>query len=98
MRLKCSLHKLWNFDLEWDKDFSNDTALTSEWRSLLLDCDIAIQNVSMPRWLKVNQDTGKHVFCDASATSYGACIYILNPSPNPDNQGECKLVFAKIKH
>ncbi|CAL4111015.1 unnamed protein product, partial [Meganyctiphanes norvegica] len=35
MQNKLFLQKLWKFDLKWDSDFSNDTALTSEWRSLL---------------------------------------------------------------
>ncbi|CAL4191849.1 unnamed protein product, partial [Meganyctiphanes norvegica] len=97
MQNKLFLQKLWKLDLSWETDFSNDTVLTAEWRNLLSDCSTAVQSVAIPRELKVDKNTELHVFCDASATSYGACIYILNPSPNPNSRGNCKLVFAKGK-
>ncbi|CAL4222246.1 unnamed protein product, partial [Meganyctiphanes norvegica] len=97
MQNKLFLQKLWNLDFKWDKDFEDNNILMQEWDHLLSDCEVAVRNVTILREIKVDRNTEIHVFCDASSTSYGACIYILNPPINLDTKGNSKLVFAKGK-
>ncbi|CAL4144103.1 unnamed protein product [Meganyctiphanes norvegica] len=97
MQNKLFLQKLWMLGLEWETEFILDHTLSTEWRNLLADCNITDKAISIPRRIMVSRNTEIHVFCDASATSYGAAIYILNPPINPKQKGQSKLVFAKGK-
>ncbi|CAL4237305.1 unnamed protein product, partial [Meganyctiphanes norvegica] len=97
MQNKLFLQRLWYLDFNWDKDFEDDGVLMQEWDQLLSNCETVVRNVTILREIIVDRNTEIHVFCDASSTSYGACIYILNPPINLDSKGNSKLVFAKGK-
>ncbi|CAL4191802.1 unnamed protein product, partial [Meganyctiphanes norvegica] len=42
MQNKLFLQKLWMLGLEWETEFNLDHTLTTEWRNLLADCNIAV--------------------------------------------------------
>ncbi|XP_022197772.1 uncharacterized protein LOC111054948 [Nilaparvata lugens] len=91
---KLLFQKLWLHKLDWDDKLPPE--LLTEWLSILKELP-NISNIAIPRCVLPPSTDVKlelHAFSDASATAYGACLYIRSIS---SNGVQVKLLTSKSK-
>ncbi len=93
---KIFLNKLWTAKYSWDEQLH--TNLDTKWNIIIKSIE-AIASSTFPRFIGLstkdeNVSYELHCFCDASATAYGACVYlrIITATSTTSN-----LVFAKSR-
>ena len=95
IKLKSLMQKNWVAKLDWDDNLPDNLAENYlEWRSKLID----LREIKLSRLVLKEKQTdlvAMHVFCDASETGYGACIYVVAA----DEKGgqRATLLSAKAK-
>ncbi|XP_039297948.1 uncharacterized protein LOC120354644 [Nilaparvata lugens] len=94
IRPKLLFQKLWLHKLDWDQKLPSE--LLTEWLSILHDLP-NIANVSIPRCVlppSSEVDLELHAFSDASATAFGACLYVRSSS---SDGVQVRLLTSKSK-
>ena len=93
--LKAFMQTTWEQGLGWDEPLPKETRDEFlEWRSHLVD----LRSVRVPRCLLpkgIIKSIQLHVYCDASETGYGACVYIR--AVNEEGRVYTRLVMAKAR-
>ena len=95
IKLKSLMQEIWVAKLDWDDNLPDNLAENYlEWRSKLID----LREIKLNRFVLKEKQTdlvAMHVFCDASETGYGACIYVVAA----DEKGgrRATLLSAKAK-
>lgn len=92
VNLKRLIQTVWEQKLEWDDKLSDETM--QNFRGVLQDAHM-LQEISVGRCLGGTRNRSLHLFCDASAKAYAACIFIR--SETDDNKVLVNLVQAKSK-
>ena len=93
--LKAFMQTTWEQGLGWDEPLPKATRDEFlEWRAHLVD----LRSVRVPRCLLpkgIVKSIQLHVYCDASETGYGACVYIR--AVNEEGKVHTRLVMAKAR-
>lgn len=73
---KIILQKTWELKIKWDDVLPDDLIKQFKtWRTQLH----LLTSIKIPRWLNIepgNEQMSVHLFCDASQSAYGACIFL----------------------
>lgn len=92
--MKVIMQKLWLHKLSWDDCLPADIAKT--WKDIVERLFI-LNSLRIPRLVLCNswKVIDLHIFCDASQTAYGACIYVR--SVNTNGEVLVRLLTAKSR-
>ena len=91
---KVFVQKLWIEDLKWDDCLPS--SLQQEWREVVQALK-QLSQLQIPRYICENSEDVSYqilTFCDASAKSYAAAVYLRAVY---GNTVQAHLIFAKIK-
>lgn len=92
--MKILMQKLWVYKLSWDEPLPLE--IVQAWLEIIKDLP-ALNDLRIPRLvvcdLRVALDL--HIFCDASQSAYGACLYVRTVQEY--SKASVKLLLAKSK-
>ena len=95
VQAKILMQDIWKLDVDWDDPLPDDTL--QHWISIAADLETA-SSTSYPRFVGApdpsNASYELHVFCDASASAYGAAVYLTVIS---DDHRTTNLLFSKSR-
>ena len=95
VQAKILMQDIWKLDVDWDDPLPDDTL--QRWISIAADLETA-SSTSYPRFVGApdpsNASYELHVFCDASASAYGAAVYLTVIS---DDHRTTNLLFSKSR-
>ena len=96
IKLKSLMQEVWVAKLDWDHNFPDDLVENYlEWRSKLTD----LRDIKLSRFVLKEKQTdlvAMHVFCDASGTGYGACIYVVAADEKDGRRATLLSAEAKV--
>jgi hypothetical protein len=90
IRGKMLVQELWKAQVKWD-DSIPDSMLQE--LSFLVQEMICLQEIKVPRWIKVTAKIQLHSFSDASGKAYGAVSYLR--CEQGDGSVKVNIIFAK---
>lgn len=89
---KLIIQEAWKMGLEWDEELPQEMARkVTEWCAAARE----LKHCTIPRWIgyKDAEELSVHIFCDASAVAYAACIFLRVGGERP---AQC-FVVAKAR-
>ncbi|XP_043245891.1 uncharacterized protein LOC122393710 [Amphibalanus amphitrite] len=92
---KLLLQELWAHHQDWDAEIPEDSL--RKWTAWLADLP-RLEDVKVHRWYGAKENAvirQLHVFCDASASAFGAVAYMR--LVYPDGQIHCALIMSRCR-
>ncbi|GFW58291.1 integrase_H2C2 domain-containing protein [Trichonephila clavipes] len=76
---KLLLQETWKLDLPWDSELPKSIVNKfMKWANEMY----LLKEVTMPRYIAINETSELHIFVDASKSSYGACVFVRTIAEN----------------
>ena len=96
VQIRSFIRELWNLNLGWKDDFSENEDLVKKFDQLRKETQIAIKRRSPVESVLI-PETEIHIFSDASNSAIGAVMYLVTPICEKYPNGHIKQLFAKGK-
>ncbi|GFT18576.1 uncharacterized protein TNCV_176761 [Trichonephila clavipes] len=79
---KLLLQETWKLELPWDSELpKNIVNKFMKWSNEMY----LLKEVTVPRYIAINETSELHIFVDASKSSYGACVFVRTVVENDVN-------------
>ncbi|XP_049886768.1 uncharacterized protein LOC126381312 [Pectinophora gossypiella] len=93
LEAKLLMQNMWLQNIQWDSYIPHD--IQKQWKAFV-DSLAALKQLIIPRYVFSSQNNAElHIFCDASQSAYGACVYVRTQDPN--GAACARLFIAKCR-
>ncbi|GFV98841.1 uncharacterized protein TNCV_2913581 [Trichonephila clavipes] len=88
---KLLLQETWKLELPWDSELpKNIVNKFMKWSNEMY----LLKEVTVPRYIAINETSELHIFVDASKSSYGACVFVRTVV---ENDAKVTLLCSKAR-